>query len=158
MSRHIAIPTTYKGLQLRSRLEAKWACFFDKLEWPWSYEPFDLDGWTPDFLIAPPFLQGYQTLVEVKPLGVQWWGNMPEPPDEAPKIRAEIDRARTPDCPYFAMIVGINPKIAYFRGAGGWRFAGGALYGEPPYLSDDWKRIWKKACNKSQWKSPKGEQ
>jgi lipoate-protein ligase A len=44
-------PTMYKGVIFRSRLEARWAAFFDLLEWQWEYEPFDLVGWTPDFLI-----------------------------------------------------------------------------------------------------------
>jgi hypothetical protein len=47
------IPTIYKGVQFRSRLEAKWAAFFDLLGWRWHYEPLDLDGWIPDFLIEP---------------------------------------------------------------------------------------------------------
>jgi hypothetical protein len=47
------IPTTYNGVQFRSRLEAKWAAFFDLLGWRWHYEPLDLDGWIPDFLIEP---------------------------------------------------------------------------------------------------------
>lgn len=46
-----AIPTLYKGRQYRSRLEARWAAFFDLLNWRHEYEPFDLDGWIPDFLI-----------------------------------------------------------------------------------------------------------
>jgi len=45
------IPTKYKDIQFRSRLEAKWAAFFDLMNWNWEYEPFDLDGWFPDFLI-----------------------------------------------------------------------------------------------------------
>ncbi len=60
-----AIPTVYKGAQMRSRLEARWAAFFDILGWDWEYEPFDCDGWIPDFAI-----KGCQTtLVEVKPIG-----------------------------------------------------------------------------------------
>jgi hypothetical protein len=56
--------TKYKDIMFRSRLEAKWACFFDLVGWDWIYEPFDLDGWTPDFLI-----KGTQDiLVEVKPI------------------------------------------------------------------------------------------
>jgi hypothetical protein len=47
------IPTIYNGVQFRSRLEAKWAAFFDLLGWHWHYEPLDLDGWIPDFLIEP---------------------------------------------------------------------------------------------------------
>jgi hypothetical protein len=39
-----AIPTVYKGVQMRSRLEARWAAFFDELGWPWEYEPVDLAG------------------------------------------------------------------------------------------------------------------
>lgn len=52
------IPTTYKSTRFRSRLEARWAAFFDLLGWPWVYEPFDTDGWIPDFLIegAAPLL------------------------------------------------------------------------------------------------------
>jgi hypothetical protein len=64
--KHIAaIPTVYKGVQMRSRLEARWAAFFDLCGWQWEYEPFDLNGWIPDFM-----LRGAKTntLVEVKPL------------------------------------------------------------------------------------------
>lgn len=57
-----AKPTIYKGIIFRSRLEARWAAFFDQLGWHWNYEPFDLHGWSPDFVL------GYkQLLVEVKP-------------------------------------------------------------------------------------------
>jgi hypothetical protein len=34
-----AIQTTYKGYRFRSRLEARWAVFFDALEIKWEYEP-----------------------------------------------------------------------------------------------------------------------
>lgn len=53
-----ALPTTYKGYKMRSRLEAKWACFWDLLGVAWEYEldAFDLgdvrylpDFWLPDF-------------------------------------------------------------------------------------------------------------
>lgn len=46
-----AIPTVYAGVQMRSRLEATWAAFFDQMGWKWSYEPVDLDGWIPDFVL-----------------------------------------------------------------------------------------------------------
>lgn len=58
-----AIPTDYRGVHFRSRLEAKWACFFDNVGWPWEYEPIDLDGYIPDFIL--PFYE--PMLVEVKP-------------------------------------------------------------------------------------------
>ncbi|MBC7149019.1 MAG: hypothetical protein H5U22_06535 [Rhizobium sp.] len=57
-----AIPTLYNHVQFRSRLEARWAAFFDLAGIEWDYEPFDLDGWAPDFLLT-----GLDILVEVKP-------------------------------------------------------------------------------------------
>lgn len=57
-----AIATTYRNFQFRSRLEAKWAVFFDHCGWKWSYEPLDLNGWIPDFAIGE-----RPTLVEIKP-------------------------------------------------------------------------------------------
>ncbi len=59
-----AIPTTYAGVNFRSRLEARWAAFFDLCGWKWDYEPFDLDGWAPDFLLKGKV----KALVEVKPV------------------------------------------------------------------------------------------
>lgn len=58
------IPTTYKGIEYRSRLEAKWAYFFDMLGWPYQYEPYELDGYIPDFALT----FGNPILVEVKPV------------------------------------------------------------------------------------------
>jgi hypothetical protein len=55
--------TTHNGIEYWSRLEARWAAFFDRIGWAHTYEPFDGDGYIPDFLIpgeAP-------MLVEVKP-------------------------------------------------------------------------------------------
>lgn len=46
-----AIPTMYAGVQFRSRLEARWAAFFDLAGWRWEYEPFDLEGYIPDFRV-----------------------------------------------------------------------------------------------------------
>lgn len=61
-----AIETTYRGYRFRSRLEARWAVFFDALGMQWEYEPegFDLDGmrYLPDFHL--PELKHW---VEVKP-------------------------------------------------------------------------------------------
>ena len=49
------IETVYKGYRFRSRLEARWAVFFDALGVEWEYEPegFDINGtyYLPDFLI-----------------------------------------------------------------------------------------------------------
>jgi hypothetical protein len=60
----LGIPTTYKGIRFRSRAEACWAAFFDNLGWTWSYEPIDLAGYIPDFLVQGH--DGKQVLFEVK--------------------------------------------------------------------------------------------
>ena len=48
-----AIETVYKGYRFRSRLEARWAVFFDALgiEWEYEKEGYDLNGvwYLPDF-------------------------------------------------------------------------------------------------------------
>lgn len=61
-----AIPTEYNGLIFRSRLEARWAMFFDQIGWAWEYEPDILNniGWLPDFML---FGEQENILVEVKP-------------------------------------------------------------------------------------------
>lgn len=58
-----AIPTAYGGVNFRSRLEARWAAMFDLLGWPWEYEPLDLAGYIPDFILPDSGL-----LIEVKPI------------------------------------------------------------------------------------------
>lgn len=68
-----AIETEYKGYRFRSRLEARWAVFFDELKLKWEYEPqgFVLsDGarYLPDFRVKTP--QGSNCWYEVKPAGV----------------------------------------------------------------------------------------
>lgn len=71
-----AIETHYKGYRFRSRLEARWAAFFDSLGIEYQYEPqgFEYspgDGSTfrylPDF-----FLPASQTWVEVKGTDEAW--------------------------------------------------------------------------------------
>jgi hypothetical protein len=60
-----AIQTRYAGCHFRSRLEARWAVFFDDMGIPWQYEPqgFNIDGrnYLPDFLLTE-----CQTWIEVK--------------------------------------------------------------------------------------------
>lgn len=50
-----AIETEYNGYRFRSRLEARWAVFFDSLGIPWVYEPegINVDGvnYLPDFYL-----------------------------------------------------------------------------------------------------------
>ena len=51
-----AIQTEYNGIKFRSRLEARWAVFFDAVGVTWEYEPegFELSNgirYLPDFLL-----------------------------------------------------------------------------------------------------------
>lgn len=62
-----AIPQVYNGVRLRSKLEARWAAFFDDIGMNWLYEAegVDLDGlwYLPDF-----WLPDCRTFFEVKGL------------------------------------------------------------------------------------------
>lgn len=62
-----SIPTRYNGVTFRSRLEARWAAMFDLLGWKWDYEPLDLKGYIPDFILN----WHRPMLVEVKPI-IDW--------------------------------------------------------------------------------------
>lgn len=78
-----ARPTSYKGVTMRSRLEAGFAMWLDTMRWEWEYEPecFAYEGgqWLPDFhLIGVPcvwpdwqdgelFTTSTDVYVEVKP-------------------------------------------------------------------------------------------
>lgn len=64
------IETVYKGYRFRSRLEARWAVFFDEIGLPWEYESEgytlpDGRGYLPDFRIKS--LDGATWFYEVKP-------------------------------------------------------------------------------------------
>ncbi len=61
-----AIETRYKGYRFRSRLEARWAVFFDALGLRWEYEKqgyhLPSGSYLPDF-----WLSDFSTWVEIKP-------------------------------------------------------------------------------------------
>lgn len=66
-----AIETEYKGYRFRSRLEARWAVFFDEVRIAWEYEVegYELSNgikYLPDF-----YLPQFQLFVEIKPLITQ---------------------------------------------------------------------------------------
>lgn len=81
-----AIETRYKGYRFRSRLEARWAVFFDACGYSWEYEPqgFDLGGvwYLPDFRLSGEDQNGdfNSFWIEVKPDG-------PLPETDALKIK-----------------------------------------------------------------------
>lgn len=67
-----AIQTHYKGYHFRSRLEARWAVFFDALglEWEYEKEGYDLGnaGWyLPDFWLPDFWTLNQGLWIEIKP-------------------------------------------------------------------------------------------
>ena len=75
-----AIETEYKGYRFRSRLEARWAVFFDACGFRWDYEPegYEVDGvkYLPDFRLYDaqyPYCE-----IEGKPFFVEVKGDMDE--------------------------------------------------------------------------------
>lgn len=84
-----AIPTIYKGIPFRSRLEARWAIIFDRLGIDWHYETegYDIpieDGLTIRYL--PDFVLYGGSVRCPEPLYVEVKGNMRA--DDAMKIKA----------------------------------------------------------------------
>ena len=84
-----AIQTAYRGFLFRSRLEARWAVFFDALGVEYDYEPegFDLDGtpYLPDFWLKT----------------VSMWGEVkaaPFTPEEDRKARNSWPKQAAPPC------------------------------------------------------------
>lgn len=113
-----AFPTEYRGRMYRSRLEARWAAFFDLLGWHAEYEPFDLGAWSPDFLITSEI--GPPILVEVKPTQ-----------EFAPEIGAKMIRAHHESGAsetHVLLLVGVAPVCAA-QGSGlriGWHLSADA--------------------------------
>jgi len=64
-----AIPTEYKGIKMRSKLEATWAQFFDAVGFEWEYEKHRLPGWLVDFSIK--MASGEWLHCEVKPADIE---------------------------------------------------------------------------------------
>lgn len=138
-----AHPTTYAGVEFRSRLEATWAAFFDICGVKWEYEPVDLDGWVPDFSLK---LSGALVLAEVKPVD---------------PIRLEYFlKAHSYWKEVQVMLLGLNPSddgLPWF----------GMLLDAPISSKHDWHDIheatfidgiedkWKQASNTTRWKGPR---
>ncbi|MCZ7887123.1 hypothetical protein [Agrobacterium salinitolerans] len=111
-----SIPTRYNHVQFRSRLEARWAAFFDIVGWKWDYEPLDLRGWTPDFLIRGKV----PALVEVKPVHFAGFErvamNQAKVAAEKAFKTAKSFRTTPGHQPFEIMVLGAGP----FRSEGTW--------------------------------------
>jgi hypothetical protein len=94
------IPTIYHGIEYRSRLEAKWAAFFEMLNWQFTYEPFDGNGYIPDFVIHG----DKPMIVEVKP-AVR--------PEDYYQETEKITKGLCGIWDERVMIVGVTPQLSW---------------------------------------------
>jgi hypothetical protein len=134
-----AIPTMYRGVRFRSRLEARWAAFFDVAGWSWVYEPVELPGYIPDFLVVGPGgARAAEILVEVKPAAC---------PEETQPACSKVVASGWGG---HACVVGRDPSI------GSTRVAPGPAWLSVPFfawlLPDSWQRRWAEAGNLTQYK------
>lgn len=138
--------TSYKSTVFRSRLEARWAAFFDLVGWKWVYEPLDLKGWSPDFLVefrcghsdCPP---SHTLLVEIKPytsLG-QFRGHKC------------LDFSYGKSCGFPAdssAAFGVDPSVTWWEMSHG---AGGGVETIENWVFGDIQKLWSQAGNAVQW-------
>lgn len=149
MSVHAAIPTTYRGIQMRSRLEAKWAAYFDlRGDTKWEYEPIDLDGWIPDFTVKIP-VYPLPVLGEVKPIySIE---SFIHTADSLKMLRACRNIAPTLHNTFGGvLLLGVSPEYT-------WLFLAGTKTGwhQLPGPNKRLQQRWREAGSRVQWKSPR---
>ncbi len=170
-----SIPTIYKNVRFRSRLEARWAAFFDLVGWKWEYEPLDFDGWIPDFALYG--MNNKVILVEVKPILSFNEGLAERTKEEIDRNYPHLDEDETftPTRPVLLLGTGLkydgyvigDVRHDYWEEA----YIGekydtgemdvyfnhdhrGLLSGEHPFNPAEYQSndLWKQACNLTQWK------
>jgi hypothetical protein len=147
----VARPTLYQSTLFRSRLEARWAAFFDLIEWKWKYEPIDFDDWVPDFSVE--FLCGHS---DCSPTHVLYAEVKPYYSTE------EFDGHPVTENDYGAkyglhggLRLGIEPSVAhaeFVHGAGGGKYEGHDLFMWRRSYRLDIEAMWREAGNLTQWK------
>ncbi len=105
-----AIETRYAGCRFRSRIEARWAVFLDRLSLPWEYEPqgYVMDGtaYLPDFHL--PTLSKY---LEIKGGPIN-----PADADKVLKLASAVKGRAT-----VSVLQGDIPRESFTRTVGGIR-------------------------------------
>ena len=149
------IPTVGpKGIQFRSRIEAQWAYVFEALKWKWEYEPYDLPGYIPDFIVTFP---NKQVLVEVKG-AVNIW----ETTEHVHKIIDSgwegsyvIVGANYDVCPEGRLIIGTHESGPVYL-LDDYTFHWTNQEQQPSFTkTETFEKIWVCAKNKVQWKPGK---
>ncbi|MBY0490609.1 MAG: hypothetical protein K2R93_12275 [Gemmatimonadaceae bacterium] len=144
-----AHPTTYAGVRFRSRLEARWAAFFDLAQWKWQYEPIDLAGWSPDFLVQIPCGHSecpptHDLYVEVKP-----YTSLEEFRDH---VAASMMTGLAVIYDPAPALFGVSPVVTEFELVHG---SGGGIESVMGWVHN-WDALWKEAGNITQWRKPRG--
>jgi hypothetical protein len=145
-----AHPTKYKEVLFRSRLEARWACFFDLASWKWEYEPIDLPGWSPDFRVEFPCghseCEGsHSLLVEVKPY-FDLVDFAEHPCMDYPFGRKYSKGSRIPADASAAF--GAHPRISFWEMAHG---SGGGVESIARWVNQDLDSLWNQAGSQVQY-------
>jgi len=148
-----AIPTAYANTNFRSRLEARWAAFFDLVGWKWIYEPFDFEGWIPDFqLLELPnvknafgvqYIHDQNPFVEVKP-----FSDTKDIDQFLPKVRVAMPEES------LVVFLGTYPFMTHAYGKEGYNdvVSMEGVYAEENGRTCDAEELWKIAGNLVQWK------
>lgn len=145
-----AHPTMYNGVQYRSRLEARWAAFFDLIGWKHEYEPIDLQGWSPDFRVE--FDCGHSEcpkthvlLVEVKPyFRIEQFAGHP-----CLNYDYGIDAEGFEIPAHASAAFGANPEVTYWQMSHG---SGGGVTSLIDWIPRGYSELWRKAGNTVQWR------
>lgn len=173
------IPTMYHGRRYRSRLEVRWAVMFDFFSWRYEYEPYDLEGWIPDFAL----FGASEIIVEVKPTislkefgtakilaamrGTEKWGKeilllgstiRKRDSGVSFGLLGEFGRDPEPGSYSFsrAILNYYEEKWGFYHEEGGWNDRMTGLYDGAHYLHNpdygEVVELWNEAGNIVQWK------
>ena len=175
-----ARPTEYNGARFRSRLEARWAAFFDICGWRWDYEPpTDFCGWLPDFVLYSTE-QTSRVYVEVKPITslcaettqkidqsgcsdeVLLLGETTPVSARDPGswgsmlgwLREKDDEGYDWDDAMFT-VAHSQPGFCHYLQSWHDRMSGTTGAGRMPGCADDLAHMWREAGNRTQWMPPK---
>lgn len=146
-----AHPTTYAGVRFRSRLEARWAAFFDLAGWSWEYEPADLAGWSPDFLVTFPCPMADHDTPHTHPLMVEV-----KPYTALEQFHDHVAWSMMEgDYPHGIAVLGLSPVVSAFGDY--LPHADQCCVNETysvPYFVPTWSTLWRTAGNTVQWRRP----
>lgn len=140
------MPAIYDGLQFKTKLEARWAAFFDLAKWEWRVNPAPVGDWQPDFRVRFPCghsecYGSHSLLVSVVPV---------DRIDDAGKHPA-LEQRYTIEGPgkehhrgvHAGAVFGTSPKVSRFEFAHG---AGSGVDDVPLWVNDA-EQLWARTAS-----------